>query len=315
MQDNKKYTKKLTDKGIFLSAIITLTIVFVIVEFFAFALLNLKEYSSMQANTNQVIVYLNDLDEDTKNNLSQKIIELPGVSSIRYESKEIALKIAAKELGVAIDESENPLNDAFFVYLNKSVKLDQLKTSLLNMPEISAVDFRTKALEKNINFSKGIDSLSVKVAVVSTVICLFMIYNIVSFSIKTRKKEIHEFLEEGVKAKVLKKTFFLESVAVIFLSTLISFGLYQLIRQLLVKNIKQILPSYTTTVSILEEASVAIVLFVAAIIISAIISFFAMNRYFKIKSLEKIIVEENDEKEDATSTEEIGDEDENNWEV
>ena len=34
MQDNKKYTKKLTDKGIFLSAIITLTIVFVIVEFF-----------------------------------------------------------------------------------------------------------------------------------------------------------------------------------------------------------------------------------------------------------------------------------------
>ena len=27
MQDNKKYTKKLTDKGIFLSAIITLTIV------------------------------------------------------------------------------------------------------------------------------------------------------------------------------------------------------------------------------------------------------------------------------------------------
>ena len=170
MQDNKKYTKKLTDKGIFLSAIITLTIVFVIVEFFAFALLNLKEYSSMQANTNQVIVYLNDLDEDTKNNLSQKIIELPGVSSIRYESKEIALKIAAKELGVAIDESENPLNDAFFVYLNKSVKLDQLKTSLLNMPEISAVDFRTKALEKNINFSKGIDSLSVKVAVVSTVL-------------------------------------------------------------------------------------------------------------------------------------------------
>ena len=183
------------------------------------------------------------------------------------------------------------------------------------MPEISAVDFRTKALEKNINFSKGIDSLSVKVAVVSTVICLFMIYNIVSFSIKTRKKEIHEFLEEGVKAKVLKKTFFLESVAVIFLSTLISFGLYQLIRQLLVKNIKQILPSYTTTVSILEEASVAIVLFVAAIIISAIISFFAMNRYFKIKSLEKIIVEENNEKEDATSTEEIGDEDENNWEI
>ena len=83
----------------------------------------------------------------------------------------------------------------------------------------------------------------------------------------------------------------------------------------MVKNIKQIFPSYTTTVSILEEASVAIVLFVAAIIISAIISFFAMNRYFKIKSLEKIIVEENNEKEDATSTEEIGDEDENNWEI
>ena len=81
MQDNKKYTKKLTDKGTFLSAIITLTIVFIVIEFISFGLLNLQEYSSTQVSTNQVIVYLNDLDENTKNELSKKLVELPGVSS------------------------------------------------------------------------------------------------------------------------------------------------------------------------------------------------------------------------------------------
>lgn len=337
MQDNKKYTKKLTDKGTFLSAIITLTIVFIVVEFISFGLLNLQEYSSTQVSTNQVIVYLNDLDENTKNELSKKLVELPGVSSVRYESKEIALKAAVKELGVAVNEEENPLSDAFFVYINKSVKLDQLKSSLLNMPEISAIDFRTKALEQSLNFAKGIDSLTIKASSVCIVVGLFMIYNIVGLSIKSRKKEIHELLEDGVKPRKLKKKFFFESITTIFVSTILSFGIYQGIRQLLVNNIKQILPGYSATTSIIDEVIVAAILFVVAVIISLFISFFAMNRYFKISSLEKIIdkeeVEEKneieeiknsenvDEKEEIESEEEaedemIGeDENENNWEV
>lgn len=335
MQDNKKYTKKLTDKGTFLSAIITLTIVFIVIEFISFGLLNLQEYSSTQVSTNQVIVYLNDLDENTKNELSKKLVELPGVSSVRYESKEIALKAAVKELGVAVNEEENPLSDAFFVYINKSVKLDQLKSSLLNMPEISAIDFRTKALEQSLNFSKGIDSLTIKASSVCIVVGLFMIYNIVGLSIKSRKKEIHELLEDGVKPRKLKKKFFFESITAIFVSTILSFGIYQGIRQLLVNNIKQILPGYSATTSIIDEVIVAAILFVVAVIISLFISFFAMNRYFKISSLEKIIdkeeVEEKneieeiknsenvDEKEEIESEDEdemIGeDENENNWEV
>lgn len=349
MQDNKEFTKKLTDKGTFLSAIFTLTVIFMVIEFFAFGLLSLKGYSEIQVNSNQVIVYLNDLDNASKDALSKKLLELPGVSSIRYESKEIALKAAVKELGVAVNEEENPLNDAFFVYINKDVKLDQLKASLLNMSEISGLDFRTKVLEKNIEFSRGIDALSVKLVAIFTIVSLVMIYNIVSFSVKSRKKEIHDFLEEGINSKKLKRTFFVESVSIIFISTVLSFGIYQGIRRLLVNNIKQLIPGYALTISIFDEILIAVILFIGAIIISAIISFFAMNKYFKLNTLEKIISDEqpeqngtlndktvedeiienevkNEEKleeiiEEKTNDEEIndaellGEEDENIWEV
>lgn len=316
--ENREFTKKLKDKGTFLSAIFTLTVVFIIIEFFAFGLLSLKKYSEMQVNNSQVIAYLNDLDDNAKNNLSKKLVELPGVSSIRYESKEIALKAAVKELGVAVNEEENPLSDAFFIYINKNVKLDQLKSSLLNMDEISAVDFRTKVLEKNIEFAKGLDSLSIKVSTIFAIVGLVMIYNIVSFSIKSRKKEIYDFLEEGVNAKKLKRTFFSESALIIFISSILSYGIYQGIRRLLVENVKQLMPSYAETVSIFDEIIVAGMLFIVAIVIALIISFFAMNRYFKIKTLEKIIVEEEKEEEEKPIEveEEIGeDENENEWEV
>lgn len=233
----------------------------------------MKEYSQIQVNSSQVIAYLNNLDESTKNELSKKLVELPGVSSVRYESKEIALKAAVKELGVAVNEDENPLNDAFFIYINKNVKLDQLKQSLLNMNEISAVDFRTKVLEKNIEFSKGLDALTVKVSAIFAIVGLIMIYNIVSFLVKSRKKEIYDFLEMGVNAKKLKRTFFRESALIIFVSSILSFGIYQGVRELLVDNIKQLIPSYASTVSILEEAIIAFLLFIVALVIALIISF------------------------------------------
>lgn len=333
MKNTKEFTKKLTDRGTFLSAIFTLTVVFIVIEFFSFVLINLKEYSQIQVNSSQVIAYLNNLDESTKNELSKKMVELPGVSSVRYESKEIALKAAVKELGVAVNEDENPLNDAFFIYINKNVKLDQLKQSLLNMNEISAVDFRTKVLEKNIEFSKGLDALTVKVSAIFAIVGLIMIYNIVSFLVKSRKKEIYDFLEMGVNAKKLKRTFFRESALIIFVSSILSFGIYQGVRELLVDNIKQLIPSYASTVSILEEAIIAFLLFIVALVIALIISFFAMNRYFKLKTLEKIIVKEENEQneeeplkenekikeeskeEDKTESDLIGEDNENIWEV
>ena len=69
MQKNNFSVKKLLgDISIFSSSVITLVIVFIITYTFAFALLSLKSYNSKFENSNQIILYLNDIEsvqEDT----------------------------------------------------------------------------------------------------------------------------------------------------------------------------------------------------------------------------------------------------------
>ena len=292
MQNTKKLLK---DKTLFISGIVTLVVVFIIIEFFSFGMLSLKDIDKNSQNSNQIIVYINEIDDEAKKEFSKKLLQVAGVSSIRYESKEVALKAAVLELGVEVNESENPLNDAFFVYLNENVNLENLKQSLLNMNEISAVDFRTKALETSLNFSKGLDSLTAKMTTIFVIIGLFMIYNVMRFEIRSRKNEIFADLNEGITVKELKRMFFIESVNLIILSGVISFMVYQLIRKLLIGNIKMIIPSYKSTVPIIAEIGILGLIIIFAIVISAIICYFGMNRYFKLPETKVITKLENEE--------------------
>ena len=292
MQNTKKLLK---DKTLFISGIVTLVVVFIIIEFFSFGMLSLKDIDKNSQNSNQIIVYINEIDDEAKKEFSKKLLQVAGVSSIRYESKEVALKAAVLELGVEVNESENPLNDAFFVYLNENVNLENLKQSLLNMNEISAVDFRTKALETSLNFSKGLDSLTAKMTTIFVIIGLFMIYNVMRFEIRSRKNEIFADLNEGITVKELKRMFFIESINLIILSGVISFMVYQLIRKLLIGNIKMIIPSYKSTVPIIAEIGILGLIIIFAIVISAIICYFGMNRYFKLPETKVITKLENEE--------------------
>lgn len=280
---NFSVKKLLGDISIFSSSVITLVIVFIITYTFAFALLSLKSYNSKFENSNQIILYLNDIESEAKEKLNTKILELPGVSSTRFESKEVALKASSKELGIELPENENPLSDVFYVYLKNDVNIEKLKDSLVNMNEIKEIDFRTKALESSIAFTKNIQKLTFNSSIVLVLFGTLMIYNIIGFSVKSRRRAIHANLLNNVNPQILKNAFFMEAVIVTILATAISLVIYTGLKSFLINSITLLIPGYTVSIYFVTEIMIAVAILFITIFISFIINFLVMNKYYNME--------------------------------
>ena len=280
---NFSVKKLLGDISIFSSSVITLVIVFIITYTFAFALLSLKSYNSKFENSNQIILYLNDIESEAKEKLNTKILELPGVSSTRFESKEVAIKASSKELGIELPENENPLSDVFYVYLKNDVNIEKLKDSLVNMNEIKEIDFRTKALESSIAFTKNIQKLTFNSSIVLVLFGTLMIYNIIGFSVKSRRRAIHANLLNNVNPQILKNAFFMEAVIVTILATAISLVIYIGLKSFLINSITLLIPGYTVSIYFVTEIMIAVAILFITIFISFIINFLVMNKYYNME--------------------------------
>ena len=280
---NFSVKKLLGDISIFSSSVITLVIVFIITYTFAFALLSLKSYNSKFENSNQIILYLNDIESEAKEKLNTKILELPGVSSTRFESKEVAIKASSKELCIELPENENPLSDVFYVYLKNDVNIEKLKDSLVNMTEIKEIDFRTKALESSIAFTKNIQKLTFNSSIVLVLFGTLMIYNIIGFSVKSRRRAIHANLLNNVNPQILKNAFFMEAVIVTILATAISLVIYTGLKSFLINSITLLIPGYTFSIYFVTEIMIAVAILFITIFISFIINFLVMNKYYNME--------------------------------
>ncbi len=276
-----KNRKLIVDLSSFISAVITLTIVFMLTFISVFGILSLKEYRTEKENRNQIIVYLNDLEAEQKTDISKKLLELPGVNSLRYESKELALKAVMLDLGIELPENENPLEDAFYVYLKDDVNLEKLKSSLVSMKEIDSFDFRTKAIEEGILFNNIAQKIIVNATIIASLLTILMIYNIIRFSIISKKNEIHESIKSGKNVKELKKIFFIESLVTILISYFIAFVIYLFIKSKLIHSMNLLLKDYRTNRFSVTEVFALLMILILTVVISYFINYLSMNKYFK----------------------------------
>lgn len=278
MESKRKF---LISKSTLLSSLTVLTIVFTIIFTFVFAILRLEDYSKKVENSHQIIVYINDLDEEQKKDISRKILNIEGVSSLKFESKEVALKAVANEIGLELNPNENPLNDAFYVYLKNDTNLDKLKNSISNLEEVNLVDMRTTSLQNSMTFIKNLNDIKIQTSVLLSILGLVMIYNMIGITVKSRKKEIHDVIEEGTNPKEIRKIFFIENFIILFLSIIISIFVYQYIKEFLFNSVfKEIFGSDSGFLS-MKESVVVLVVFVISLFISYLTNYFAFKSYFK----------------------------------
>lgn len=273
------------NKDAFFSNIISMIVVFVMLNIAVFGIYALNTYKTENRNSNQIIIYLSGLTDEEKNEFQKKILSVNGVESLNYESKEVALKSVSKELGIELSEAENPLSDAFYVYIDENVDLDQLKHQLESYSEISEIDLRTNAIESNRAFSENMT----KFVYVSTIIAfgfgILMIHHLSVSSVKNKAKKMLENYNKFDKKIRNNTKYFLEDLLILIISYSIGYIIYLKIREFLIVFVKNIIitVSYTSTY---YEILVAIIILIATILLLAIINYVLVNRQYKRYLLE-----------------------------
>ena len=80
------------ERSFFFSSLISLIVVFALIDMFIFTVFNINEFRSKMENSNQIIVYTKTMTEEEINTFQGKLLKTQGEQTLKYESKEIALQ-------------------------------------------------------------------------------------------------------------------------------------------------------------------------------------------------------------------------------
>ena len=217
------------EKRLFFSSFLSLIVVFVLLDTFIFGIFNLNDFKSKMENSNQGIVYVKTMTQEEITNFQRKLLQIKGIESIKYTSKEKALQSLEGELNVDLSEEENPLLDSFYIYIGKNVDANQLKSELQKNTEVEEVDLRADEINKMNTFSKKLDNILLYGGIGILIFTIILLSNITSFTVRARRHEIRDLVASGVRGIAIKFTFFLEGLLLVILTSLIGFyGFYRL---------------------------------------------------------------------------------------
>ena len=187
-------------------------------------------------------------------------------------------------MNVDLSEEENPLSDSFYVYVSKNAKIEKMQDTLLSFPEVEELDMRAKEIEKTNKFSKSLNYTLLFGSIGLLVFGLVLIYNLTSFGIKARKRDILDLRESGVSKLFIKFTYFLEGVLLIVLSSGLGFLVFRKLQNFIVQGINILNANVIAKSTTGELISIFLMSLLLGILITLFVNFVAMNGYYRDKN-------------------------------
>ncbi|MFZ1563303.1 MAG: FtsX-like permease family protein, partial [Leptotrichiaceae bacterium] len=171
----------------------------------------------------------------------------------------------------------------FYVYVSKDAKIEKMKDTLLSFPEVEELDLRTKEIEKTNKFSKNLDYVLLFGSIGLLIFGLVLIYNLTSFGIKARKRDILELREAGVSKLFIKFTYFLEGMLLIALSSGLGFLAFWKLHNFIIQGINILNTNVIAKSTNVELLAIFLMSLLLGILITFFVNFIAMNGYYKAK--------------------------------
>ncbi|MDO5088244.1 MAG: permease-like cell division protein FtsX [Leptotrichiaceae bacterium] len=271
------------EKGLFFSSLISLITVFVLLDIFIFGVFNLNDFKAKMENSNQAIVYVKTMTEDEISQFQGKLLKINGIQTIKYVSKESAFQILEKELKVDLADEENPLQDSFYIYVDKNADVNALKEELLKNSEVTELDMRAQMIEKTNKFSKNLDKLVLFGGIGSIVIASILIMNITSFGVRLRRKEIRDLIAAGVPGSLIKFTYFLEGKILVVLSSIIGFLVFWKLQKFIVEGISILHSGIVGNSTNRELLGIYLISIFLGLVITFFSNFIGMHGYYVSK--------------------------------
>lgn len=158
--------------------------------------------------------------------LKTKIENLDGVEQVVFSSKDEELEIMIREKGdsyAIYRGKDNPLNDAFFVYLNEGASLSDLHREIDNMDGVYQSAFGGSSASRFLKAIRIGRVIGWVVVVLLLLLCSYLIYNTVKTTVDTRADEIAIMRQVGATDKFVIVPFVIEGAVIGLVSSLISY--------------------------------------------------------------------------------------------
>ncbi len=268
-------------KTFFFSSLISLIVVFTLIDILISTVLNINEIKARMENSNQVIVYVKTMTQDEISAFQGKLFSTPGVKTLKYESKETAIKKLSDEIKMDLSLEENPLSDSFYLYVSKDADINKLKAKILSYPEVEELNMREKEIEHTNTFSKNLDRTIIFGSIGLLAFGIILIYNLTSFGIKARHGDIIESLNLGVSKLFIKFTYFLEGILLILISSGLGFLLFFKFQKIAIQGINTLNNKLLETSTNSELLLIFLMSFLLGLLITLFVNFIAMTKYYK----------------------------------
>lgn len=199
------------------SATIVFATLYIFGIFFLFAA-NVKNISAKVVDQPMHAFTIGKADEKMAQNVKLKVEKIQGVSSVELVSKEEGLK----ELKIKFndyDELFKGIDSGFLsykliVHMSNPENAEQIKKSIVSIPEIEKVNYSKETLEKVLEVTKIFRMMSYVLIVILSLISLFIIVYTIKLTVFARRREINIMKYVGATDWFIRWPFVIEGLII-----------------------------------------------------------------------------------------------------
>lgn len=227
-------------------------------------------------------------DPDQIEAIESQIEALPEVVRVDYSDKANELELMILEKGEAFEMyrgDENPLGDAFFVYVENGEDLESVAAALETIEGVSSVAYGGTSVISLVDLIDQIRwGASIAIGLL-LILSFYLIYNTIRTTIYSRADDIIIMRQVGAENSFVKRPFEIEGILISLVGgiipyALIAYGypkLYAALHGQLFANVFQLIEPQT----IILISGFALLL--SALLIGWLASYLAVNKYLKEK--------------------------------
>lgn len=172
----------------------TIMILSLILGFFIIAVMNINFWSERVVENIQIAVYLKEgLEKDDIKLLQNRIAVIDDVKSVRFISKDEALRNMKKKLGASVevdDIGSNPLPDAFEVTMLDYEKIPDAAERIRKNEGVDEVKYGDDIAKNLISLNHAVRAAGVIIVLALIAATVFIVSNTIRITVYARRKEI-----------------------------------------------------------------------------------------------------------------------------
>lgn len=273
-------------KPSFIYAIISISMILLLIGLFSYGVFVVQKEINRLKESIQIDLNLkNDVTEDQKKSIVTYLNKQEYISKVTFKSKEEAATQFERELGQNFREilGENPLYDAYIINLkaehSNAEFVKDVKSALLGLKGVQEVFYSDLAFSTASGTLQPITISVVVLSIIMLIIAFLIIDNTIRLMMYSQRFTIRSMQLVGANEWFIIKPYILKAVVSGLISSLIAILILAGVIYLTIYRFSIIIEGKDFVTLLL----IALGLIIFGILISMVSTFFAVNKYLKIK--------------------------------